>query len=135
MLRAFLLASLGRADAADREAVAALETSGWDPVVRASLRERGLPRLVEVVSHRAEKAGGAIVVRGVVRNRGPLELADVEVLAEGLDASGTVVATGTAVVTPSRLVTGQSAAFRIVLGGIIEDVNEIDVRVIDYEER
>ena len=135
VLRAFLLSSLGRADEADREAVAALEVSGWDPVVRAGLRERGLPRLVEVVSRRTERASGAIVVRGVVRNRGPLELADVEVLAEGLDAAGTVVATGTAVVSPSHLVPGQSASFRVLLGGIVEDVDRVEVRVIDFEER
>lgn len=135
VLRAFLLDALGRADEADREAVAALESSAWDPVVRSSLRERGLPRLVEVVSHRAEKVSGTVVVRGVVRNRGPLELADVEVLAEGLDADGVVVATGTAVATPSRLVPGQSASFRVVLGGIVEDVAEIEVRVVDFDER
>jgi tetratricopeptide (TPR) repeat protein len=134
VLRAFLLRAKGRLDEADREAVAALELSAWDPLVVAALRERGLPRLVEVESHSIVQEAGNVVVRGVVRNRGPIALGEITVTAEGRDPSGAVLATGTATVTPAKLVPGQTGAFHIVLEGAPASAAEFVVRVVDYRE-
>jgi len=133
-LHAFLLQAVGRAAEADREAVAALELSGWDPLVVAALRERGLPRLVEVVSQRSLREGGRLLVRGVVRNRGPVPLERITVSAEGLDGTERTVASGAAEVRPARLVPGQSGAFEIELGGDGDSVRAVRVRVVDFAE-
>jgi Tfp pilus assembly protein PilF len=133
-LRAFLLQARGRPDEADREALTALERANWDPLVVAALRERGLPRLVDIESKKLGRDAGATVVRGVVRNRGPVPLNDVTLTAEGRDDSGLVVATGTAKITPARLVPGQTGAFRIVLEGSPADATDVSVRVVDYRE-
>ncbi len=133
-LRAFLLQARGKLDEADREALTALERSSWDPLVVAALRERGLPRLVEVESKKVVKDGADTVVRGVVRNRGPVPLNDVTLTAEGRDDSGLVVATGTAKISPAKLVPGQTGAFRIVLEGSPADASDVAVRVVDYRE-
>lgn len=132
-LRAFLLQALGRPDEADRAAVDALVAAGWDPVVAAALRERGLPRLVEVVSQRTVHASGGVTVEGVVRNRGPVALREVELTAEGTDAAGTIVATGSAKAAPGRLVPGQTGSFRIALGGAADAVQAVSVRVVDFQ--
>ncbi|RMG44968.1 MAG: hypothetical protein D6718_08830 [Acidobacteria bacterium] len=134
VLHAFLLQAAGRDDEADREAVAALDLSGWDPLVSAALRERGLPRLAEVVSHRAVREGGRRLVRGVVRNRGPVPLVKLVVSAEGLDAAGRLVATGSGTVTPERLVPGQAGAFEIELAGDTDAAATVRVRIVDYQE-
>ncbi len=133
-LRAFLLQAAGRAEEADREAVVALELAGWDPMVVSALRERGLPRLVDVVSYKFEKDGRRFIVRGIVRNVGPVPLEEILVTAEGRDDTTTVVATGTARVQPERLVPGQSGAFEVLLAGAPEEVATYDVRVLDYRE-
>ncbi len=133
-LRAFLLQSLGRGDEADREAVTALELSGWDPVAVAALRERDLPRLVEIESSRTEREGGAVIVRGVVRNRGPIPLGEINIAAEVRDPSGAVVATGAAKVIPARLAPWQTGAFRIALEGAPEAGGPATVRVVDFRE-
>lgn len=132
-LRAFLLQALGRDEEADRAAVDALVTSGWDPIVVAALRERGLPRVVEIVSQRTVQGAGALAVEGVVRNRGPVPLRGIEVTAEGRDVRGTIVASGSAKSAPERLVPGQTGSFRVVLGGATDAVAEIAVRVVDFE--
>ncbi|MCU0232116.1 MAG: tetratricopeptide repeat-containing serine protease family protein [Acidobacteria bacterium] len=132
-LKAFLLQALGKPDEADRAAVDALVAAGWDAVVAAALRERGLPRLVEVVSQRTVRANGGVTVEGVVRNRGPIALREVELTAEGTDAAGTIVATGSAKAAPGRLVPGQTGSFRIALGGAADTVEEIAVRVVDFQ--
>jgi Flp pilus assembly protein TadD len=134
VLHAFLLQALGRHGEADAAAVKALEVAGWDPLVVAALRERNLPRLVEIVSYRDEPTGQVRVARGVVRNRGPVAITEIMVTAEGFDAAGTIVATGTAPVRPQRLVPGQTGAFKVQLEGLVEDVRELQVRVVDYEE-
>lgn len=131
-LRAFLLQALGRAQEADRAAVDALVASGWDPLVVAALRERGLPLVVEIVSQRTVRAAGSLAVEGVVRNRGPVPLLAIEVTAEGHDASGTIVASGSVRSAPERLVPGQTGTFRVVLGGAIDAVTEVAVRVVDF---
>ncbi|MBP7148097.1 MAG: trypsin-like peptidase domain-containing protein [Acidobacteria bacterium] len=133
-LRAYLLQAAGRGDEADREAVAALELSGWDPLVVAALRERGLPRLLEIISRQTLREAGGISVRGVVRNRGPVALDTIEVTAEGLAEDGSILATGTATTSPPRLVPGQTGAFRIVLEGDLARVRDLDVRVINYKD-
>ena len=132
-LRAFLLQALGKADEADRAAVDALVAASWDPLVVAALRERGLPRLVEVVSQRTVDANGLLVVEGVVRNRGPVTLHEVELTAEGTDAAGTIVASGSAKAAPGRMVPGQTGSFRITLGGAADAVKDVVVRVVDFQ--
>ena len=134
-LRAFLLQALGKADEADRAAIDALVAAHWDPLVVAALRERGLPRLVEVVSQRTVAANGLLVVEGVVRNRGPVTLREVELTAEGTDAAGTIVASGSAKAAPGRMVPGQTGSFRITLGGAADAVKDIAVRVVDFQEQ
>ncbi len=133
-LRAFLLQAKGRRDEADREAIAALEIASWDPLVLAALRERGLPRLVEIESKRVAREGNATVVRGVLRNRGPVALSEVTIIAEARDASGSVVATGTAKANPAKIVPGATAAFRIAVEDAPADAKDYDVRVIDFKE-
>lgn len=133
-LRAFLLQAVGREEEADREAVVALELSSWDPLVVLALRERGLPRLVEVVSYSQAREGAGLVVTGVVRNRGPVAVTEVQLTAEGLDAAGQVVATGSALATPQRLVPGQTGSFRIVLQGAAGQTPRLEVRVVDFKE-
>jgi hypothetical protein len=132
-LRAFLLQALGKADEADRAAVDALVAASWDPLVMAALRERGLPRLVEVVSQRTVSANGVTAVEGVVRNRGPVTLHEVELTAEGTDAAGTIVASGSVKAAPGRLVPGQTGSFRITLGGAADAVKDVLVRVVDFQ--
>jgi tetratricopeptide (TPR) repeat protein len=132
-LRAFLLQALGKADEADRAAIDALVAAHWDPLVVAALRERGLPRLVEVVSQRTVAANGLLVVEGVVRNRGPVTLREVELTAEGTDAAGTIVASGSAKAAPGRMVPGQTGSFRITLGGAADAVKDVVVRVVDFQ--
>ncbi len=132
-LRALLLAGMGRGDEADREATLALELSGWDERIEATLRERGLPRLIEVISFREAREGTAHVVKGIVRNRGSVPLVSVRVSAEGLDEKGRIVATGTAQATPERLVPGQTASFRVVLDGLLDDVRKVTVRVVEFQ--
>lgn len=133
-LRALLLQSSGRPDDADREAILALELSEWNDRVVAMLRERGLPRVLEVTSFRHAREGDIEIVRGVVRHRGTLEVIEIRVTAEGVDASGRIVATGTSATVPDRLVPGQTASFRIALDGLVEDIERVIVRVIDYRD-
>lgn len=133
-LRAFLLQALGRTEEADREAVTALELSAWDPLVVAALRERGLPRLVEILSFNRTRVNGTFVVSGVVRNRGPVPVQDVQITAEGIDTAGHVLATGSATVTPQKLVPGQTGSFKIVLQGAADDPLRLEVRVVDFKE-
>jgi tetratricopeptide (TPR) repeat protein len=134
VLKAFLLQLEEREAEADRAAVTALETSRWDPVVVAALRERGLPRLVEIVSSRGRGDEGRYAVSGVVRNRGPVPLARVVVSVEGLDTDGTVVASGSALVEPDRLVPGQTGSFRALLEGAPERVASYEARIVDFQE-
>ena len=133
-LRAFLLQASGQDAAADAAALAALEAAQWDPLVVAALRERGLPRLLEIVSYRAREEAGRRVVRGVVRNRGPVPLERILVSAEGFDGAEVLVATGTSTVSPERLVPGQSGAFEIDLSGNPAEIASLSVRVVDYQE-
>lgn len=133
-LRAFLLQARGDADAADREAVTALELSGWDPLVVAALRERGLPRLVEIESKRYAREGENGVLRGVVRNRGPVPLGEITLTAELKDKDGRVVSTGTGKASPARLVPGQTGSFRIVLEAAPEGLSDVALRVVDIKE-
>lgn len=133
-LRAFLLQALGRDEEADREAVTTLALANWDPVVVAALRERGLPRLVEVESWQTTQEGESVVVSGVVRNRGPIALADIGVTAEMRDPSGAVVATGAGKVAPVKLVPWQTGAFRIALEGAPRAAGAVTVRVVDFHE-
>lgn len=132
-LRAFLLDAAGRGEEADREALTALSLARWEPMTLAALRERGLPRLLAVESKRVERSGAAVVVRGVLRNRGPVPLGEIDVAAEARDPSGAVVATATARLAPPRLVPGQTGAFRIELEDVPPDAGEIVVRVVDYK--
>ncbi len=134
VLHAFLLQAVGRPDAADLAAVAALQAAKWDPLVQAALRERGLPRLLEIVDSRGALKDGKYLVRGVLRNRGPVPLEEVVVTAEGFDAEDRVVATGSASTTPLRLVPGQTGAFSVLLAGAPEAVKRFSVRVVDYHE-
>jgi S1-C subfamily serine protease len=134
VLKAFLLQLAERELEADREAVVALETSRWDPVVVAALRERGLPRLVEIVSSSGRAGETGYAVSGVVRNRGPVPLTRVVVTVEGLDREGEVVASGSARVEPERLVPGQTGAFRARLEGAPERVASYEARIVDYQE-
>lgn len=134
VLKAFLLQLRGREGEADREAVTALEISGWDPMVVAALRERGLPRLAEIVSTRGGLGEDGFTVSGVVRNRGPVPLAEVVVSVEGLDPRGEVVASGSAVVNPNRLVPGQTGSFRTRLEGAPQQVDAYHARIVDYRE-
>ncbi|MDQ7006802.1 MAG: trypsin-like peptidase domain-containing protein [Acidobacteriota bacterium] len=133
-LRAFLLQASGREEAADAAALAALEAARWDPLVVAALRERGLPRLLEIVSYRAREEDGRRIVRGVVRNRGPVPIEQILVSAEGFDGGEVLVATGTSTVSPERLVPGQSGAFEIALSGNPAEIASLSVRVVDYQE-
>jgi S1-C subfamily serine protease len=133
-LRAFLLQSLGRLDEADDAAVTALTQANWDPVVAAALRERGLPRLVDVVTFKSTREGNETTVVGVVRNRGPVALEELSVTAEGTDKSGTIIATGTANAIPKRLVPGATGSFKIVLQGLAEEITDLRVRVVDFKE-
>jgi hypothetical protein len=133
-LRAFLLQTQGRADEADREAITALEISGWDPLVLAALRERGLPRLVEIESRRVSREGANTIVRGVLRNRGPVALGEISITAESRDASGAIIATGTAKAAPSRIVPGGTGSFHIVIEDAPPEALQFDVRVIDFKE-
>ncbi len=134
VLRAFLLQAAGREAEADREAVTALERAEWDPLVVAALRERGLPRVIRIVSWKTVREGTRTVVRGVLRNVGPTPLEEVVVTAEGYGGDGTTVATGTATATPERLNPGQAGAFRIVLDGLPGEARRYAVRVIDYHD-
>jgi hypothetical protein len=70
----------------------------------------------------------------VVRNRGPVPLEAIQISVEGLDARGVPVATGTSSVQPGRLVPGQTGSFVVVLEGLVEEIEEIVVRVVDYRE-
>lgn len=133
-LKAFLLHAQGREEEADSAALAALEAARWDPLVVAALRERGLPRLVEVVSFKGARQGDEYLVRGVIRNRGPVPVEKVIVTAEGFDAGALMVATGSASVSPVRLVPGQSGAFKIILEGDSPSVAKVTVRVVDYTD-
>ncbi len=134
VLQAFLLQASGRDDEADLSAVAALQAAEWDPLVQSALRERGLPRLLEILSSRGGVRGEDYVVRGVLRNRGPITIGSIMVTAEGYDGEGAVVATGTVEVQPERLVSGQTGSFAVVLGGAPEDVERFAVRVVDYRD-
>ena len=134
VLRAFLLQAAGRENEADREAVTALERAEWDPLVVAALRERGLPRVIRVVSWKTVREGARTVVRGVLRNVGPTPLEEIVVTAEGYGEDGTTVATGTATATPERLSPGQAGAFRIVLDGMPGDARRFSVRIVDYHD-
>jgi Flp pilus assembly protein TadD len=134
VLKAYLLQLQGRVAEADRQAVVALEASGWDPLVVSALRERGLPRLVEIVSSSGESGEDGFAVSGVVRNRGPVPIARVVVTVEGLDAGGKLIASGSAVCEPERLVPGQTGAFRAVLEGAPGRVASYEARVVDYQE-
>lgn len=136
VLRAFLLQALGRLDAADQSAVDALRLAAWDPLVVAALRERELPRLIEVLSFTRETGAGdaALAIVGIVRNAGPVPLREIVVTAEGLDEEGSVVATGTATVDPSRLVPGQTGSFRAPVRGLTDRAVAFAVRVVDYVE-
>lgn len=134
VLKAFLLQLEERDAAADQEAVIALELSRWDPLVVAALRERGLPRLVEIVSSSGARREGRYGVGGVVRNRGPVPLEHVVVSAEGLDARGGVVASGSGEVIPTRLMPGQTGAFELTLHGAPDDVTSYELRIVDYKE-
>lgn len=133
-LRAFLLQNAGKLDEADSAAVMALQQSQWDPLVEAALRERGLPRLVEIVAQKSVVERGETSVRGVVKNRGPVALEQIEVVAEGKDATGKVVATGSAFVIPKALVPGMTGSFKVTLQGLVEESQQIVVRVVDYKE-
>ncbi len=133
-LRAFLLQAAGRDAEADREAVTALERAEWDPVVVAALRERGLPRVVRVVTWKVLREGSRTVVRGILRNVGPTPLEEVVVTAEGYDAEGTTIATGTATASPERLNPGQAGAFRVVLDGLPGEAKRFSVRIVDYHD-
>lgn len=133
-LRAFLLQAAGRAEEADRAAVVALERAAWDGLVVAALRERGLPRLAVIESQRTTREGGQVVVRGVVRNRGPIAVAEVVLSAEVRDASGAVVAAASAKLASPKLVPGQAASFRVVLEDVPEGADAIEVRVVDFRE-
>ncbi|MFN7966398.1 MAG: trypsin-like peptidase domain-containing protein [Acidobacteriota bacterium] len=133
-LRAFLLQSLGRLDDADEAAVTALTRAEWDPVVVAALRERGLPRLTEIVTFKSTHDGTETTVVGVVKNRGPVALEELSVTAEGLGKSGTIVATGTANAIPKKLVPGATGSFKIVLQGLVDEIADLRVRVVDFKE-
>ena len=133
-LKAFLLHAQGRAEEADSAALAALEAAQWDPLVVAALRERGLPRLVEVVSFKGGRQGDSYIVRGVIRNRGPVPVEKVIVTAEGFDGAELMVATGSATVSPVRLVPGQSGAFKVLLEGDSPSIEKVMVRVVDYAD-
>ena len=132
-LRAFLLDAAGRGEEADREALTALSLAHWEPMTLAALRERGLPRLLAVESKRIERNGAKVVVRGVLRNRGPVPLDAIDVAAEARDPSGAVAATATARLSPPRLVPGQTGGFRIELEDVPAEAAEIVVRVVDYK--
>jgi S1-C subfamily serine protease len=134
-LRAFLLQSLGKHEEADLAALAALSASQWDAVVQAALRERGLPRLAEVVSYKRVKDGQIEWISGVVRNRGPVPLEEIVILAEGRDARGVVLATGSVTAIPKRLVPGATGSFKLELHGSTEQFDNLDVRVIDFQEQ
>lgn len=134
VLRAFLLKAKGLDEEADGEAVIALEKADWDPLVLGALRERGLPRLVVVESQRLAKETGVFVMRGVVRNRGPIALGEVTITAEAKDAQGVVIVTGTAKVTPAKLVPGQTGSFKIVLDGMPAEPLPVQVRIVDFKE-
>jgi tetratricopeptide (TPR) repeat protein len=134
VLKAFLLQLQGRETEADREAVVALEASAWDPLVVSALRERGLPRLVEIVSSSGEPGEEGFAVSGVVRNRGPVPLARIVITVEGLDAEDELIASGSAVVEPERLVPGQTGAFKALLEGAPGRVARYEARVVDYQE-
>ncbi len=133
-LRAFLLQARGELDAADRAAVTALDLSGWDPLVVAALRERGLPRLAEIESKRVAREGENTVVRGVVRNRGPVPLGEITLTAELRDRDGSVAATGSGKVNPGKLVPGQTGSFRVVLEAAPAELTDLAVRIVDIKE-
>jgi len=133
-LHAFLLQADGREDEADQAAVSALVLAKWDPIVVAALRERGLPRLVEVISSRGRRDGADYVVRGIVRNRGPVPLEQIVITAEGENGRGGLVATGTGSVLPHRLVPGQTGSFEVRLSGSVDEVSGYEVRVVEFDE-
>lgn len=134
VLRALLLLALGRAQEADDAAVTALTRSDWDPMVVAALRERGLPRLTEVVTFQRERGPAGESVVGVVRNRGPIAIEELAVTAEGKNREGLVVATGTANAVPKRLVPGATGSFRVELQGVLDAIATLEVRVVDFKE-
>lgn len=123
--------ALDEADRAARRARQLLpERSEW----KSLLDSFKLPRPVFVESREQEfDSYGRLFVKGIVRNQSGDMLTDVEVIAEGFDAQGNVVATGTTKVGAPWLMNDMTGWFRVELEGILDKVIRCDARVVYYK--
>jgi tetratricopeptide (TPR) repeat protein len=115
---AIILKLAKRDSEANLEAIEALRLAPSDEDLKKDLKKYGLPVGAQVISQDASwDYLGNLVVRGVVKNQGTVELSHVQVVTESFDDSGVVVATGYATVTPLYLKPGMTGSFEIQVRG------------------